>query len=115
MNNSFDRFPVAKFTLAGDALEAVLDQFQAIIDDTADPATGKRGAGLPLYAIGCGFIVHRSGRRLDETTANALLAEHRASAKAVIANSNIPRFAARCADELALAIAKSFPPQEAQQ
>lgn len=113
--NSFPREPVAEFVLAKDALAATLDQFQALIDEAPHPDTGKRGAGLPIYGVGCGFIQHRSGERLDRRDADRRLAEHRAAATGGQVSANLARFAERCAAELSHAIALSFGAKEIDQ
>ena len=92
--------PVPGFTLAAASMEALLDQFQAIIDDTHRDPTGKRGVGVPLYGVGPGFVACRDGRRLDLKAAVDLFSEHVKTAQDPASPPNIARFAERCAAEL---------------
>lgn len=96
------------FILPGEVLAAKLDQLQAVIDEAPAP-DGRRGAGLPLYGVGAGFVQRRDGRRLDRDEADRCLTQHLASTEDPHTGALLQRHARRCADELAEVIRLSFP------
>jgi hypothetical protein len=99
--------PDPDFVLASEALNAALDQLQIAVDNAAPAPDGQAPCSIPLYGVGAGFVLHRSGRVMDLAAAERLREEHLAAAANPKTGGALARYARRCADELQTAIALS--------